>query len=700
MPLVGALGILVAFAAALGSAVLLALSVAIAKRPVAETLAWTGRLVTFVSAAALTLCVGILAFCFLTGNYSLAYVLENHSSATGSFAWLYRLSGIWAGREGSLLFWAWLISVFAAAVSARRFSKLEPLDTMAVAVMQAVLAAFAGVLLFSQDNMPFFVAEASNFNADGTLTAAASLMGMNNLLEHWAMAVHPPTLFVGYAACTVPFAYALAALTVNDASDAWVRRSNRSALIAWLFLSIGIGLGGVWAYVCLGWGGYWGWDPVENASLLPWLVLTALIHSFGLYKERNAAKGWSIMCAGLAFSFVILGTFISRSGLVQSVHAFDGDTVSLVLFLILIVVAVALPALGFLLRRRSFSVEEADEVQSFASRSALYFFNNVVMIAAAVLLAYMTLSSALPVFLPFGGQSFSASTYNALARPLGIAYFAMMALCPLLGWSKTDPAQFRRQVKMPALCALALFAVLCAYSVAKLFPLYDATLASGGMAAAQLAEQGPAFYYKGLAVLGMAVASLLLCDSLLLLVRNVRVKRKRAAGIGGALSHTGMAVLLVGLIGSSLFVYQVSGYLPFDEQSDSSTDVLRVDDYTLRCTGSSVEQKANGNVDYRIDLEVFAGKDAADGETGARVGQLSPSVTLVASTQQTQLNAGVLGFPLEDLFVVYHGVNEETKALSIDAMVNPLIRFVWIGFALLVAGMVVSVVGRREAKQE
>ena len=160
------------------------------------------------------------------------------------------------------------------------------------------------------------------------------------------MAIHPPTLFVGYAGLTIPFAYAIAAIIVNDSSKAWVVRSQRYALFSWLFLGIGIGLGAVWAYVVLGWGGYWGWDPVENASLLSWLVGVALIHSFTVYRQRGAFKRWSVMCACITFAFVIVGTFISRSGLVQSVHAFEGDPVSLVLFGALIVVALLAGVVG------------------------------------------------------------------------------------------------------------------------------------------------------------------------------------------------------------------------------------------------------------------------------------------------------------------------------------------------------------------
>ena len=335
MSTIGLMGLLVAFAGVAVSVLCLLAGAILGRKgenSLGETLTWGGHIASILTTVALTICCGILVYCFFAGDYSIEYVLKQHSNAEGTLGWLFKLSGLWAGREGSLLFWAWLISVFNSVVAIRDLKSPRKLDSMALMVSQLVLAAFVGVLLFSESNMPFTVTPQKYYNADGSLTTAASMLGMNSLLEHWAMAIHPPTLFVGYAGLTIPFAYAIAALIVNDSSREWVVRSQRYALFSWLFLGIGIGLGAVWAYVVLGWGGYWGWDAVENASLLSWLVGVALIHSFTVYRQREAFKRWSVMCACITFAFVIVGTFISRSGLVQSVHAFEGDPVSLVLF--------------------------------------------------------------------------------------------------------------------------------------------------------------------------------------------------------------------------------------------------------------------------------------------------------------------------------------------------------------------------------
>lgn len=512
------------------------------------------------------------------------------------------------------------------------------------------------------------------------------------------MAIHPPTLFIGYAGLTIPFAYAVAALIVNDDSALWVNRSTSYLMFSWLLLGIGIGLGAVWAYVVLGWGGYWGWDPVENASLLPWLVGVALIHSFTVYRQRGAFKRWSVFCACLTFCFVVLGTFITRSGLVQSVHAFEGDPVSLVMFGALIVLSLLAGIVGLLLRRRSFGAVNAadDDIESMMSKEAAYYVNNLIMVVFAVLLAYMTVSSALPSWLPFGGQSLSAGTYNAIARPLGIAYLAILAVCPLLGWRRTDKKAFWRAARVPGLCALLLFIVLMVYFATYLLPSYNAMIAMGGTTAEGLLEQGAPWYYNGLAVVGFAVASLLFFNALFMAVRSLKHVgagkiRRRLALFGGSVAHASMGIILVGLIGSAMYVTEITGYLTYDEEADGTSDTFIIQDFELVYKDNSIDELGNGNVRYALTFDAY--KD------GQFVGTVNPAVQLVGATQQQKLEASVIGFPLEDLFVVYRGVNDAGD-YSMDVRVNPLISFVWVGFGLLMVGCLIPLFAKRASKRE
>jgi cytochrome c-type biogenesis protein CcmF len=663
----------------------------------AEQFTNAGYLLSMVTTLMLTICVALLLFAFFTNNYSLEYVARYHSDA----GWFFKLAGLWGGRQGSLLFWAWLVSLFTTWVARRRMQVTDDLSNMAIMVAQLVLAAFMGVLVFSSTNNPFIAINPLYLDASGNLVGPASAWGMNALLEHWAMAIHPPTLFVGYAGLTIPFAYAIAALITNDPSKRWVEFSTRVTVFSWLFLGIGIGLGAVWAYVVLGWGGYWGWDPVENASFLPWLVGVALLHTFTVYRRRGAFKRWAVMCACISFSFVILGTFITRSGIVESVHAFDGDPVSLTLFLVMIIASLLVGIAGLILRWKSF--ESDDEISSLASKDAAYYFNNAIMVIAAILLAYLTISSALPEWLWFGGQKLSAGTFNTIARPLGILYCLILAVCPLLGWGKTQGKDFWRKIRIPALCALVLFIGLMVVFFSDLLPIYQATLAGGGSQAEELMNYGPAWYYNGLAIVGLLVACLIFCNTLFLFIRGAseRARNKREGffkallmifykapiQVGGYLSHLGIAIILMGLIGSSMYVSETRATI-----DNTPGTRITAERYTLEYAGLESAELPNGNIRYDLHFKVM-------GDDDRYLGSVAPGMEIVTKTQQQKMLAGVLGFPLRDVFVVFNGVDDAGK-LSIDVKVNPLINWVWIGFGLLCVGPLVSSMARRHFSSE
>ena len=648
-----------------------------------SALSVVGRAGVLASFVALLACCTVLVVCFMTGDVSIQYVLEERSLSTDSLAWLYKLSGLWAGRSGSLLFWTFLIALFGALILVRSAltaskgkteekdpdsSRAYQLDNLAMAVVSVVAAVFCGVLLFSEGSMPFTPTPASYFDADGNLTAIASTYSMNQLLEHWAMAIHPPLLFVGYAGLTVPFAYAMATLIANDASKLWVERATRFVLASWLFLGAGIGLGAVWAYVVLGWGGYWGWDPVENASLLSWLVCVALVHTFTVYRQRGAFKRWAFMCACLAFTFVIVATFITRSGIAMSI---------------------VVPLVAIVARWKLFGsdTEGGDDVENMLSKDAAYYFNNVIMIVFTLLLTYMTLTSALPKWLPFGGDSLGTTSYEAIARPLGIVYLLILAICPLLAWGKTDPGKFLRQARIPFVCAVALFALLAFWWATQFVPVYDAMMAKGNTASQALLEAGPRWYYNGLALFGLFVASVLFFNALFMFVRNVKVPGKRAAAIGGSFAHIAMGVILVGLIGSSMYVYDQTGYMDFDPETKTAGS-FEVQEYRLEYVSDSItdNSEVNSTVLYEVVFDVY--KD------DRYLGQAAPSIQLDVMTQQQKLNAVVIGSPEEDLFVVYRGVNQNGD-FSLDVRVNQFILFVWVGFGMLMLGTLFALVGRR-----
>ncbi|MEE0706009.1 MAG: cytochrome c-type biogenesis CcmF C-terminal domain-containing protein, partial [Adlercreutzia sp.] len=279
----------------------------------------------------------------------------------------------------------------------------------------------------------------------------------------------------------------------------------------------------------------------------------------------------------------------------------------------------------------------------------------------------------------------------------GILYLAVLAICPLLGWRRTEKKAFWRLARIPALCAGLLFIVLMIYFATYLLPSYQAQIDAGGATAEGLLEQGAPLYYNGLAVVGFLVASLLFFNAAFMAaraLRNVRAAgglRKRFPLFGGSVCHAAMGIILVGLIGSSMYVTEVTGYIPYDEEADTAAETFTIQDFELQYTGNSIDDLGNGNVRYTVSFDAY--KD------GQFVGQVHPSVQVTGTTQQQKLEASVIGFPLEDLFVVYRGVNDEGD-FSMDVRVNPLISFVWVGFGLLMVGSVVSLFSKRVSRKE
>jgi cytochrome c-type biogenesis protein CcmF len=657
-----------------------------------------GYIATFVTMATLTLSVLVLLVGFFRKDFSLLYVVENHSTDVSSLSWLYKISGIWAGREGSLLFWAWLLSLFASWVAYKRMEFTDELSNMGLAITNIVTTLFTAGMLFSSANNPFKATPADMLGPNGELLTNAA---MNPLLQHWAMILHPPTLFIGYAGLTIPFAFAIASLIVNDSSKKWVDIIDRITIFSWLFLGAGIGLGSVWAYVVLGWGGYWGWDPVENASLLPWLTGVGLIHSFTVYKRRDGFKRWAVMMSAFTFALVILGTFITRSGIIDSVHSFAPDPVSLVLFLGMIVGAILAAAIGLWLRWDSFAGN--DEFESLTSKEAAYYFNNVIMLVAGVLVAYLTITSALPTWLPFGKQSIPPTTYDAVARPVGILYLLILAVCPLLSWRVTDRETFWKRIKWPLVGGALVFAALVAEYALNLRPIYYRMLALGGEGAAKLVSQGSAGYYQVLAVAGLAVASLLLATTTALFLDGAR-KRASARGesfgtalwsiltkartqSGGYLTHIGMGIILIGLVGSTMFVQDQR--FAIEDRPGAKFTVNR---YTFVYEGTKGRTLANG--DKQSNLVFNLSRD------GRSLGQLTPGMVEFAAQQKTKLDAAVHSEPLRDVFVVYEGPGNDGKSLSVNVKVNPLISFVWGGFIILLLGTTLAAWPKRVALSE
>jgi cytochrome c-type biogenesis protein CcmF len=595
----------------------------------------------------------VLLQAFLKMDFSFGYVAENSDSTLSVF---YRIAGFWAGQQGSFLLWLLLLAIAAIVIAVVDLNRLERLTGGAVAVLGIISAVFAALMVFDTGSNPFVKA------APGTVP-----FGLNPLLLHPAMVLHPPSLFIGYVGLAVPFAFAVSTLLLGRGDKLWVQRSQKWAVFGWLFLSLGIGLGAWWAYVVLSFGGYWGWDPVENTSLVPWLTATALLHSFTLYKARGLFKRWALGLAAATFWFTILATWTTRTGLISSVHAFGKNNVLIwILSSFLVVAAVA--SVGLIVWRwRKF--DSHDDVESWLSRDFLYYVTNLLLTLFAVAVAFATV--AVPLFM---GRTVGPSTYDAVARPLGVVILAMIAICPLLAWRRTDGAQLRRTLILPTVTMLL--------SV----PLW-----------LSLGFQSNVWGFIGLLVCGFAFGAV---------IQFVLRAAKRAAGpdrslwsgLGRAFTgsrtrtaayivHLGMVLVVAGLLGSTVYKVEQATIVKVQPGQTAS-----LDGYTLTYRGMTA---GAGPQNSTRSIATFAVT-----QDGKSLGTLAPH-TDVYPASGAAVRAVILGRPFEDLFVVADQPFDNTsKTIALRMVIFPLIRWVWIGSILLCAGAVVSLWPKRQRQEQ
>lgn len=656
-----------------------------------EGLVRGGHYLTYGVLGFTSMAIVLLAAAFLGENFSLEYVAYNHPTIVGPWAWLYRLSGIWAGREGSLLFWEWVLAIYAAFVAKKFITKNDRLGSTALAVLNFVQMFFLAALFIKLNN-PFQPLDPAYLDASGGLLINAA---MNPLLQNPWMLSHPPTLFIGYAGLAVPFAFAIAALITGDTSNHWVKSSDRITVFSWLLLGIGIGLGSVWAYVELAFGGYWAWDPVENASLLPWLTGVGLLHSMTVYRRREGFRSWTIFLAGLTFVLVLLGTFITRSGVVASVHAFQEDMLSFWLFIAMMGGSMAAIVAGLVYRRKDLGGSETFD--RLMSKEGSYYFNNLIMTIAALLVAYLTISSAfkdwplswLTSWWPAAGKTFGAATYDTLARPIGIFYILVMTVCPILAWGGSEPGAFFKRAKWPLAGGGVLGAGLLALWWFDMVPYYQQTPTSMNSGVTAV-----------LAVIGLLTAGLAIALPIYLFIEGAR-KRSTAKGesfgsalwwvitkprtqSGGYLTHLGMGIILVGLIGSTMYVQTFSTTVP-----QTAGAALEAGRYSFAFQSLEEAEAENGDYTYTAKLDVSRDGKAID----TIAPRLVFPIQLQDQNQSTQKVDITTSF-VKDIFVSFAGLDQAGNVV-LTVKFFPMQSWVWAGFVLTILGSALASWPRR-----
>src|SRR6266478_4157641 len=384
----------------------------------------------------LTLASGLLIYFLLTGDFRLAYVASHTDQSMSN---IYKFTAWWGGQEGSLLLWAWLLSTYSAVVvfmNRRKFRDMMPWVTSVLMVTEAFFLILIAFVL-----SPFAVLMAGRGNIVEGIGR-----GLNPLLQYWTMVIHPPMLYLGYVGFTVPFAFAIGSLISKQPGESWIHTTRRWTLVTWLFQTTGILLGQGWAYAVLGWGGYWAWDPVENASLLPWLTGTAFLHSVMMQEKRGMMKVWNVWLVFSTFLLCILGTFMTRSGVVSSVHAFAQSSIGswFVGFLVLIIAV----CLGAYLKNRDYLKSE-NQLDSIVSRESSFLFNNLILLVSCVAILSGTLFPVFSEWITGNRISVGAPFFNKVNIPTGLLLLFLTGVGPLLAWRKTSTESMKRNFGWP-----------------------------------------------------------------------------------------------------------------------------------------------------------------------------------------------------------------------------------------------------------
>src|SRR5271168_2890110 len=623
----------------------------------ARRLGETARRAGISSFIALTCAAFALVWASFTNDYSVSYILH-HTNRDLNTA--YKFSALWSGQEGSLLLWAWLLSAYGFVLRMRHKVDMR-LTAFASTILAAIQIFFLMLLNFAA---PPFAIQPGPVAADG--------FGLNPLLQYPEMVAHPPMLYLGYVGFSVPFAFALGALMMRYPGEKWIHITRRWTMVTWLFLTCGIFLGAHWAYSVLGWGGYWGWDPVENASLMPWLTGTAFLHSVMMQEKRGMMKSWNVWLIFSTFMLTILGTLLTRSGIVSSVHAFAQSSIGDWFYgFILIVFAVCL----FTFFKQKDHLKSENRLESLVSRESSFLFNNLILLAACFTVLWGTLFPVLSEYVQGTKVTMGAPFYNRVNLPIGLFLLFLTGIGPLLAWRSTSLRSIRRNFILPSIAMGVALVVLLLVGVrpwaagddwqATLFSLVTFTLAAGVITAIS------AEFLRGASVVATQTGKNLLASTVLLVRRNTR-------RYGGYIVHFGIVVMFIGIAGGA--------FNQSHEQEMGFGDTLTLGQYRLVCQSFTQDSKPEFDTEYAL-LDVYRGQK--------KLLQLAPEKRIYfPNTDHAQPSTMVAlhSTLASDLYVIYEGRDVDTDKPIIKVFLNPLMNWIWIGVLIVVMGTFLALV--------
>jgi cytochrome c-type biogenesis protein CcmF len=585
-----------------------------------------------------------LEFALVTSDFSLRYVAQNSSRA---YALWYRIAGLWAALEGSLVLWEWMQAALAMVIVVWYRRSQPALFPYAGAVLMGISAFFLSVLAFAAD--PF--APLSPVPAEGR--------EMNPLLEDTSMLVHPLLLYSGWVGFTVPYAFAMAALITGRLTEEWIVLTRRWAVGAWLCMTAGIVYGGWWSYHVLGWGGYWAWDPVENASFLPWLTATAYIHSIIVQERRRMLKLWNLTLLILTYGLIVFGTFLTRSGVIGSVHSFSQSPVGF--FFLIYLGLVLVVSLGWVAARLDALRSGTDQVEGVLSRENAFLLNNLALVGICFTVFFGTIFPLLAEAVRGMKVSVGAPYFNRVMVPVGLGLLVLMGVGPLIPWRRSSWELLWRRLGWPLGAAGLVGLALLVAGVRAPVPAISLCLATLA-AAAVIAEFGRAMAARRRST-GEGLVSAF--------VALFTINRRR---YGGYLVHLGVAVVVVGLVASSNYQIQREAQLRLGEE-------LEIGGYRLTFAGlGATDGPTHEKVHARISVS----------QNGRSLGTMFPALRFYP-TQQTPIAEVDYWVGLrEDLYVILGSFDDKGTWVTLKALVTPLVSWLWVGGGIMAVGTLVA----------
>ena len=589
----------------------------------------------------LNIAVFSLFYLLFKSDFHIEYV-ANYTNRT--LPLMYKFAAFWGGQDGSLLLWSWLLTVFAYIIVIQYRKKDLIILPYVILIMMAVASFFIFLNLFLSN--PFDVL--ARVSSDGTVKTyiPSDGNGLNPLLQHPIMIIHPPLTFLGYVGFTVPFAFAMSALFTRKLGDGWIKYTRRWTIFSWFFLGVGIILGAKWAYVELGWGGYWSWDPVENASLMPWLTGTAFLHSVIIQEKKGMLKTWNITLIILTFILCIFGTFITRSGIISSVHAFAESSIGW--FFLGFIGIVFLFSLIIIFKRFDF-LKSSRSLDSILSRESGFLFNNIVFFGASAAIFWGTM-------FPYFSEAFSGNKitlgppfYNKVFFPIGIFLLLLTGIAPLLAFRKTSLKSLKKNIFLPTLLSIILCFILALLGVKNIHALIYFTIGLFVFFVIILE------FYRGI----LSRIKRNKENFFKALINLISYNKRR---YGGYIVHLGIFMIFIGITGS-FFNIAV-------KKEISEGDTINIKDYQIKYE-TLLKNNLRNYISESVLLEVSRG--------GKFLKPFTPERRLYKASNQITSEVRIYSTLKEDLYMIYAGKTFDSDKVVVQILLNPLVKWIWIG---------------------